>query len=125
MIILCGRYTYFSSIDECDFDESEAFRFFVDTTGAAAAAAAAAPPAAELVAPDNLLSFTNEPPSGNPLPLMSAEAAEFPSEYAYLLPVSLPVACCRTDGARIDEFIVALLPPEDDLSDPRPWSIFN
>lgn len=88
----------------------------------------------------NLLSFPNEPPapdataavvaSSSPLPLMSAL---FASEYGYLLATSFAVACCKTDGAKIDEFEAVLLlllllpppppPPLDDLSD-RPWSIF-
>lgn len=104
--------TYFSSVPavECNFDESEAFRFFVDATGAAVVAEA---PVVVVVVVINLPSLTNAPPAAsgiNPLPLMSAMP---PSTYGYL-DRSFVVACCRTDGAKIDEFdivLLLLLPP--------------
>lgn len=63
------------------------------------------------VALDNLLSFPNEPPaSGNPPPtfIMSALLA---SAYGYFgWTTSFAVACCKTDGAKMDAF-GAPLPP--------------
>lgn len=111
--------THFSSIpaDECSLDESEAFRFFVDTTGAAAADEELA---------DNLLSLINEPPaSGTPPPPVSVELLA--SEYGYFccwLVASFVVACCKTDGAKIEALgTFLLLPPDadddDDLSELR------
>lgn len=107
--------TYFSSIpaDECSLDESEAFRFFVETTGAAAAADE------ELA--DNLLSLINEPPaSGTPPPPVSVEwlASEYGYFCCWLLVASFVVACCKTDGAKIEALgPFLLLPPDDDDAD--------
>lgn len=95
-------------------DESEAFRFFVETTGAAAAADE------ELA--DNLLSLINEPPASGTPPTPPVSVEWLASEYGYfccwLLVASFVVACCKTDGAKIEALgTFLLLPPDDDDDD--------